>query len=602
MNSSTQHFKEINALLYRGHYDQALKKIEGLLQSSTDTWMIFHYAGLSCFGLEQFREAKGFFEKALKVSPNRHASLVGIASCHIHLGRLADGLFYHKLSLATTSETDPNLLSPMIDFASNLALWRENINLLKAINKEREGQLIIAQKLFLDHAQTKDPSPEVLHFIAHLSLKIGAYSEALNASIAYHHFAPHKNSLLAAKVLHRLGKTSERDALLEVCLEDSDHRTQAGALNIIAQDNSMPYEQQADFIAQCWTTAKQNTPFSSAPSRAKASDHYSVGIFLGDLSLHSTALWFFDSLRYFDDSNVNIVVYLENADYWGRNFFRLYQYETIETELIDAETLAYIVARNDHQVLLNLSDFDETFRLDVFSQFSNTLCVGLADHPAHLKQGKRSGYDAILVQNSAPSAPNCYPISEIAFFPEAVGQQWQARENEEFCITFALLPKDVPRLLPLLVELLQLNQNIVLSLNETLCGEYGLDLLVSGFEKLGVDYLLDRVSLFQQSDFRDHNDIAEHLLSGDLLLSTGMVGYDYTALQRRVPLVLISDQHHPVLSCFVQPNLTSALKTWLEDPEQWAEWVMNYQQQCDEHSSAPEHFDAMQNFMNIMFS
>ncbi len=605
MENSAQYstlFKDVNGLLSRGHYDAALKQIEGLLQSSSDMWSLLHYAGLCCFGLGHFREAKDFFEKSLKLSPNRHASLVGMASCHIHLGRLADGLFYHKLSLTSEADSAAHLLPAMLDFASNLDLWQEDRSLLNALSEEREGKLLAAHKNFLDYAKTKDPNAEVLRRIILLSLKIGDYTEALNASTAYHRLAPQQgeNCLLAAKTLHRLGHKTVMDELLKTCLEDKDSRIQAGALNIITHEKLMSAEQQAELIQNCWKKSTQNALNPEQYQRSQASetsDHYSVGIFLGDLSPHSPALWFFDALHYFDASNVNIIIYLENADYWGRSYLRSYKYETVETELIDTETLACIIARNDHQVLWDLSGFNESFRIDAFSQFSRAHRIGLVEHPAHLKHG----YDAILVQDAEPSVAHCHPVSELTFIPAAGGAQWQYREDTEFCITLALLPRQVQELLPLLIEILQLNARIVLSINETLCGEYGIDLLVSGFQKHGVSHLLERIALFQQDNFRDHQNIAEHLLSGDLMLSTGIVGYDYTALQRRVPIALPPNQNHPALERFAQPELIPSLKTWLEDSEQWAEWTMHYQQQCDQASAATEHFDTMQNLMNILF-
>ena len=614
MEQSIQHSAVIRALpplLARGNYEQALQKIEGLLHSSTDSTTLLHYGGLCCFGLGHFAEAKGFFDKVLKIQPNHYAAIASLASCYIRLGRLSDGLFYHKLSIATEADSNTDLLPDIVDFASNLALWSEDKCLLDALSQNLAGQFIAAQKNLLEHLETKDPEPEVLHLIITLSLKIGDYSEALRSSVEYHRMAPENaaHNLLAAQVLSTLGQNAGMDDLLDVCLKASDCRVQAGALDIIVSDSLMSTNQQAEYITRSWSLAEQqalNPDQYDHPGVAKQTDHYSVGIFLGNLSLDATARWFLDALRYFDDSDVAIVLYLENADYWGRNYFRTHRYTTVETEDIDTETLVCIIRRNNHQILLDLSGFNASCRLDATSQFSDVHQIGLVDHPAHLKQDDRRGYDALLVQDTAASIPHCHPVSSLTFVPEAHGQQWHYQNHTEFCIALAPVPKQIAALLPVLIGILQLDARIMLSINETLCGEYGLDLLTSGFEQHDAADLLERITLFQQDDFCSDRDIAEHLLASGLLLSTGNISYDYAALQRRVPMLLtpVSGYTQSIMTRFDLPDETQllpALQGWLEDPEQWLEWVLSYQQQCQNLSAAPEHFDTMQNLMGILF-
>ncbi|NQY82244.1 MAG: hypothetical protein HRT36_04295, partial [Alphaproteobacteria bacterium] len=479
-----------------------------------------------------------------------------------------------------------------------------------------------AQKRVDDYAKVKDASASVLNRLIRLCLRLGLYEEALDWSVVFHRSFPQdaRSRLLAAETLTFFDDRDALKAQIQECLEAEDCRIQAGALGLIAKWQLDSLEDQAVFIEQWWRDIPECPYDLDSFLRTGAEDSsstLSVGVFLGDLCVHSPAQWFLNAFPCFHHTSTQFTIYIDGADHWGREYFRSYRYDVVETDEIDTETLCCIMVRNGHQTILDLSNFSQHSRLDALVHMSGRRRVGLVNHTAHLAQKDRLGFDAVIVSDEdVQSSATCHALRDLAFIPPALVQQWSPREAEDFVIVLALLPNQVSSVLPSIVALLQLDERIRLSIDQTLCGERGLNILAAGLRRHNVADYEERVVLFSQSDFRHLDEIGEHLCTGDVYLSFGMTGYDFVALERRVPIVIAPEVQlsygghsravlenfdlpmmHPVDS----PTFIGTIKNWLSHPDAWSDWYTEYQRQCQNLSEPAHHFERILKVQNLMF-
>ena len=615
--------RNVQKQITQGQFASAFDDLEVLLQKSENSWMLLYLAGLSCFGLAEFRQALIYFEQADREEPNRYPSAVAISACHLRLGRLADGLFYQKISMTLEQrDEDQEFLLPMMNFYTNLALYHEDSALIRGKFLLKEGLYVKAHQELEDFSTTKDPSAELFEHLILLGQLLGQYHQAIQWSAQFHQYFPTvpKSRLLALRIMASIGEQTAMESLLNECTKIKEHHYQAEIVNILHQTSSENAEMRQKKIAHWWKNLPEPSSDLQRYQRKKRSENQSVGVFIGNFNVHSPVMWFHRMFELLDQMAVDLVIYLEGADFWGRRYCETNFTTVVDIAHIDRETLSCILVRDAHDVLLDLTDFTEYSHYDITSSLDVPV-VGLAADKAHMRQKNRLGLDKIityddLCNNNGDNNNRLLSLRKCCFLPTPEGIRWQDSHAEDFVIALALLPHQLKQAIPVLEALIQADERICLQIAETTLGDFGCQKLLQEVKRGGVKNFDERLFASEQTKFVDNNDFIKHLSSADLYLSTGVTGYDYYALKCAAPMVLMPDvsfahkgYSEDVLRNFDLPQmfpkdteqLVAFVRQMLSSQEAREEWVLEYHQHLETLTEPTYQFQRLVEFSSSIF-
>jgi tetratricopeptide (TPR) repeat protein len=103
MVSLNEKIKEANELFANNNFSKAEKIFIEVIQEKGDYADIFYKLGLISHNNENFDEAIGYFEKALKINPNYYETLMGMSITLNHIGKVEEGkeFFDRALNIST---------------------------------------------------------------------------------------------------------------------------------------------------------------------------------------------------------------------------------------------------------------------------------------------------------------------------------------------------------------------------------------------------------------------------------------------------------------------------------------------------------------------